>query len=205
RAQGRNEDAMDCYQRALIYNPENFEARIAVADIYRDLGKPQRALATIERLADSHVIESIPARAWMLKGLALADLGQMPDADSCLCEALVCAEDNSDLLIELAEKRLELGHVAEARTVLAQVISHNPNNRQALRLQQAGFKILWVVDQGTLITVHCIFIASLSSVDLAFECPGALMFSGDFQGSFRLLGCIRQITKLQMHVTQADQ
>ncbi|MEC8555358.1 MAG: tetratricopeptide repeat protein [Planctomycetota bacterium] len=137
RAQERNDDAMDCYQRALIYNPENFKARIAVADIYRDLGKPQRALATIERLADSHVIESIPARAWMLKGLALADLGEMPDAENCLYEALVCAEDNSDLLIELAEKRIELGHVAEARTVLAQIISHNPNNRQALRLQQA--------------------------------------------------------------------
>ncbi|MEM7474221.1 MAG: tetratricopeptide repeat protein [Planctomycetota bacterium] len=136
REEGRNQDAMDCYQRALIYNPNNVKARIAVADIYRDLGKPQRALATIEWLADSQ-LESIPARAWMLKGQALADLDQPADAGRCLKEAMLCADEDCDLLLDLAQLQYAKGNLADARICLGRALQNNPQNPQALTLQQA--------------------------------------------------------------------
>ena len=136
RTEGRNQEALNYYHLAMIYNPNNFDARIAVADIYRDIGKPQRALATIEWLADSH-IESLPARAWMLKGQALADLDQPLDANQCMKEAMLCANDDNELLLELAELQFNKGNLADARICLGRALQNNPNNPQALHLQQA--------------------------------------------------------------------
>ncbi|MFK7735706.1 MAG: tetratricopeptide repeat protein [Pirellulaceae bacterium] len=138
QAQNQALEAMDCFQRSLIHDPANSDARVAVAKLYRQLGQPQRALATIDFLSDGHTAEEVPAQAWMLKGLALADLGEESEAKICLRNASRCADvDDHPLLLELASEYHRFGDSAEARVLLGMVMQTDPQNRDALDLQTA--------------------------------------------------------------------
>lgn len=137
RSRDQTEEALDCYQRALIHNPANSQARVAVAEIYHALGRPQRALATLDQLADNQPTEAIPARAWMLKGQALAALGERGDAKDCLRQATLCAEcDDPQLMLELARLQYETGELAEARVCLGRALQSSPHDPDALNLQR---------------------------------------------------------------------
>lgn len=130
------DDAHDCYQLALIHDPQNAQTRMALAEIYQLLGRPQRSLATLDQLADNQPTEQIPARAWMLKGQALSALGQSVDAKECLQHAALCAGDtDAQVLLELAQIQYASGDLAEARLCLGRALRNNPNNPHALNFQ----------------------------------------------------------------------
>lgn len=136
RAQNLNAEAIDCYHRALLHEPDFAEAQIALADIYQSLGRSQRALATIDQLAERTPTETIPASAWLVKGRALAALGEPVDSKDCLREAALCArEDESELLLDLAQMQYQTGDLAEARLSLGKVLHHNPQDPHALQFQ----------------------------------------------------------------------
>lgn len=130
------EESLDCYQRALIYQPKNPAARVALADIYHVLGRPQRALATLDQLADDQPTEQIPARAWLLKGQALASLGQDVEAKNCWRHAALCAEEQeAQLLLDLAQLQYTSGDLAEARICLGRALKNNPDDPHALQFR----------------------------------------------------------------------
>lgn len=136
RQQGELEQALSCYQRALIHNADDADTRLALAEIYHQVGRPQRALATLDQLADDRPTEEVPARAWMLKGQAFADLGEQRDAQNCLRRAASCADgQDCDVLVQLAQLQFDAGHLAEARVCLGRALQNNPNNQDALNLQ----------------------------------------------------------------------
>ncbi len=136
KQQGEFHEALDGLQRALIHDPYSSDVRVQVAEIYAALGQPQRAMATIDQLADHQPTEAIPARAWMLKGQALAGMGQSQDATECLRQAALCADDQDhELLLELAQQYFSAGESAEARFLLGKVLKTNPNNPQARQFQ----------------------------------------------------------------------
>ncbi|GIW99551.1 MAG: hypothetical protein KatS3mg111_2884 [Pirellulaceae bacterium] len=132
-------EALDCYQRALIYHPEDAAARIALADLYQRLRRPQRALATLERLVDVHPTDELPAEAWILKGQCLADLGQQLEARDCLRQAALCVDEaDADLLLKLASLQLAFGELAEARVCLGRARQHvDPHDPRLQQLQRA--------------------------------------------------------------------
>ncbi|MEM8735868.1 MAG: tetratricopeptide repeat protein [Planctomycetota bacterium] len=136
KARQEYEDSLDCYQLALTHDSGDAQARIEVAEIYRSLGKPHRALATIEYLADGHTMGALPARAWMLKGQALSDLGEQTDAQDCLRQASMYADPNdTNLLLQLATEQHKSGNSGEARLLLGMVLRNSPNDPGALGLQ----------------------------------------------------------------------
>lgn len=136
RKQNQLQAALDCYHRSLIYQSDAPQVQIALAEIYRQLGKPQRALATLNNLADHHSEEQIPPRAWLLKGQALADLGEDVEAQRCLRLATQYAGDSQcGLLLELATAQFDCGDLAEARLCLGRVLRQEPSNPSALQLQ----------------------------------------------------------------------
>ncbi len=136
RRQGQLQEALDCYHRSLIYQSNAPQVQIALAEIYRQLGKPQRALATLNYLADHYSPEQIPPRAWLLKGQALADLNEDAEAKRCLRMATQYAgESQSGLLLELASAQFDCGDLAEARLCLGRVLRQEPSNPGALQLQ----------------------------------------------------------------------
>ena len=136
RKQNQPQAALDCYHRSLIYQSDAPQVQIALAEIYRQLGKPQRALATLNNLADHHSEEQVPPRAWLLKGQALADLGEDVEAKRCLQLATQYAgETQCGLLLELATAQFECGDLPEARLCLGRVLRQEPSNSSALELQ----------------------------------------------------------------------
>jgi predicted Zn-dependent protease len=136
RQQGQLDDALFCYHRSLIFHSDAPQVQIALAEIYGQLGRPQRALATLNYLADHHSPEQIPPRVWMLKGQALADLGEDLEAKRCLrLAAQYAGESQSGLLLELASAQYGCGDLAEARLCLGRVLLQEPSNPNALQLQ----------------------------------------------------------------------
>ncbi|MCA9133966.1 MAG: tetratricopeptide repeat protein [Planctomycetales bacterium] len=130
------EPAMDCYHRALINQPNSPHVQEALAELYHALGRPQRALATLDYMTDGQPEEKISAKTWMLKGQALADLGESAAAKNCLRNAALCAaDDDMDLLLALVESQIATGDLAEARVCLGRAFRHDPQNPTALRMQ----------------------------------------------------------------------
>ncbi len=130
------EEAMSCYHRALSDQPNLPGVQIALAEIYRDLGRPQRALATLDAMTDGQPSERVSPQALMLKGLALADMGEANAARGCLKNAaLCCRDDASPQLLAIAQSQMETGDYAEARICLGRAFRHDPYDPQALQLQ----------------------------------------------------------------------
>lgn len=129
------EEAMSCYHRALSDQPNLSDVQIALAELYRELGRPQRALATLDAMTDGQSREQISPQAWMLKGLALADLGEQSAAKNCFKDAaLCCRDDATDLLLAVAQTQIDTGDFSEARMCLGRVFRHDPYNPQAQQL-----------------------------------------------------------------------
>lgn len=134
---GQPHEAMEAYHRSLMSQPNNPSVQLALASIYQQLGRPQRALATLERLSDSQSPEFDKADTWMLKGAALASLGQIEDSRMCLREAsLRVGKDDTQLCLQLAKLQADMGDLADARANLGRVLSLNPGDQSALSVQQ---------------------------------------------------------------------
>jgi Tfp pilus assembly protein PilF len=121
--------------QSLYYRPDNPPIDVMRAEIYRQLGRPQRALGILDHLEDNVPAENIPARAWLLMGLTYADLGAQEQAKGYLQLAAQRAGDSSDLLLELAEAQYVAGDLAEARLYLGRVLAKDSQNSAALQLQ----------------------------------------------------------------------
>lgn len=136
RQQGYLDEALACYHRSLIHRSDSPQVQVALAELYRQQGRPQRALATLDHLEDHHAAEQVPPRAWLLKGQALADMGENSEAKRYFRLASQYAgETQSGLLLELAAVQHEFGDLAEARLCLGRVLQHEPGNPGALQLQ----------------------------------------------------------------------
>ncbi len=141
---GRLDEAMSCYHRALSYKPDSPEVQVALAEIYRDLGRPQRALATLDCMTDGKSGGLTCPKAWLLKGQSLAELGEREASRNCLKNAALCAEDqDSDFLLSLAQYQIEIGDIDEARVCLSRAFRHDPYNPQAQQLQASLDKIAY--------------------------------------------------------------
>lgn len=134
---GQSQEAMEAYHRSLLSQPNNPTVQLALASIYLQLDRPQRALATIERMSDLQNPSYDKADTWLLKGTALARLGQTEESRNCLKEASQRVNgNNSQLCLQLAKLQSELGDWSDARANLGRVLSQYPDNPDALLVQQ---------------------------------------------------------------------
>lgn len=65
RCTAQTDEAISCYQRALFYRPDWPEVQVTVAELYRSTQRPQRALATLDRMADKRSETQVPPRAYL--------------------------------------------------------------------------------------------------------------------------------------------
>ncbi len=135
QAQGSRTEALASYHRALTIQQQYPEVQLALAETYNQQGRPQRALATLQSLADSFPPEQIPVEVLIHQGLALRQLGRHPDAAQSLAQAAERGSPSADLLYELGLAQLSAGDTTAARLAVAASLERDPTHAGALALR----------------------------------------------------------------------
>ncbi len=79
-ARGRPVAALADFQHSLAFEPDNREVLLETAEVYRQLDRPKRALATLAVLEETYGPNQVPAEVLALEGLAQESLGRRYDA-----------------------------------------------------------------------------------------------------------------------------
>ena len=84
RAAGKPQEALADYLRALGYTPNDRAMLREVAELYRQLNQPERALQTLQNLTETYSPGEEPADCLYLTGLAYVALGAVTTASRVL-------------------------------------------------------------------------------------------------------------------------
>ena len=137
---GALNNALASYHRALSYQPNYPPVQLAVARIYHQLNRPQRALVTLQTLADQTVPGNEPAELAYLEGLAFKSLGRYEDAIRSLIAANQQGPQTPELLYQLGEAKLLAGDPDAAQRAAHAALSlqswHQPSRQLLVRIQQ---------------------------------------------------------------------
>jgi predicted Zn-dependent protease len=116
-----------------------------LADIYRELNQPERALAALHVLADSYPPGDEPQKVLYAEGMALLALGRADDAVESFSIASLRDKPTPEILYRLAEAQLRVGRAQDAIVAAKQALdldsTHQPSQHLLDRLdmvQQAG-------------------------------------------------------------------
>lgn len=114
RRQGDDERALADFHQALRYNPHAPDALLEVAELQYQLGRPQRALASVQYLLDAYAPGDEPRRALWLQGLAYQAIERRQDAVASLYAASTHGPADPELLFQLARAQSAAGDPASA-------------------------------------------------------------------------------------------
>ena len=148
QTQGSRTEALASFHRALTLQPQHQEVQLAIAEIYREQGRPQQALATLQDLSDSLPDEQVPMEVLVEQGLALRQLGRHRDAARSLAQAAERGNPPVDLLLELGRSALDAGDEAAARLAVNEALAREPNHAGCLALLDQ-----LATSEGTMATV----------------------------------------------------
>ncbi len=101
-ARGQAEPALADFHRALAIVPGSRSVLLDTAEAYRQLNKPQRALATLAVLGETYGPGDMPASVLVLEGLAQEALGRSADAAESYRKALAIGDAPAEAAARLA-------------------------------------------------------------------------------------------------------
>ena len=128
--------ALADYQRSLGYAPGNADVLLRLAETYRQVGVPSRALATLQSLIDTYPPGEEPQKLLYLQGLALTALERYNDAVESLTLANQRGPHSAELQYRLAEAHLLAGRPADANASLQQALALEPAHQASLALAE---------------------------------------------------------------------
>lgn len=146
-AQGNQSEALASFHRALTIRQPYPDVQLSLAQTYHQQGRPQRALATLQTLADSFPPDQIPVDVLIHQGLALRQLGRHGDAAQALAQAAERGNPSAELLCELGRAHAGAGDTAAARLAIAAALDRDPNHAGAIALRNE-----LDASRGTLVT-----------------------------------------------------
>ena len=138
-SQGRNDDAISLYRRAITVDPKSFEAQVSLGLLLARLGKPveaRPALWTAASLDAGEAGSAAKAKAW--RALAQIDMHGIdgkPDtaqASIDLLEALKISPETEDDTLMAASLAESSGDLAGADTAYQKYLKKNPDSGVAL-------------------------------------------------------------------------
>jgi tetratricopeptide (TPR) repeat protein len=129
RASGQPRQALADYLRALGFAPDDRKILIETAELYRQLDEPERALQTLQALADSYAPGEEPRQVLYLTGLAYAALGRHGDAADIFSAALIRDKPTPEILYRLGEAELLAGRMDAAANAAGQALALDPNHQ----------------------------------------------------------------------------
>jgi tetratricopeptide (TPR) repeat protein len=127
-ANGDLRQAMADFQRALAYQPGDRATLEQLAELYRHMGQPERALTALQMLIDTYPPGDEQPRALHLQGLALAALHRHEAAVDSYDLAIRRGGPSPDLYCHLAESELAAGHSEQAQRAVEKALSMAPEH-----------------------------------------------------------------------------
>jgi len=134
RARGERTLALASFHQALSLQPQFPPVQLAVAEIYAEENRPQRALATLQSLVASYPAGQTPPDLLVRESRALASLGRHLDASRRLAAAAQRGNPPTELLCELAQAQSHAGDIVAARQTLATALARDPQHPSCLAL-----------------------------------------------------------------------
>jgi tetratricopeptide (TPR) repeat protein len=134
RKAGEPREALGDYHRALGYRPDDRETLLEVAEAYRQLDRPQRALAALQTLSDTYPPGEETPQVLYLTGLAYSALHRYPEAIDCFSLACDRVPPTAELLYWLADAQFKAGQPSDARRTAAQILAIDPNHAGGVAL-----------------------------------------------------------------------
>ena len=140
-ADGRLNEALADFHRALGYAPDEPRLLLELAELYIRTNEPQRALSTLQPLVDTYAPDEVPRRVRYAQGLVFASLERFDEAADRHREAARRGPPDAEILFRLAEaemsaNRPQAAHWA-ARDALAVEPRHEPSRRLLERIELA--------------------------------------------------------------------
>lgn len=127
-AKGRLDESLADYHRSLAYAEHQPRVQLAIAQIYRRQQRPQRALSTLETLAEQYPPGEVPVDVIALQGMSLKQLGRHADAAQMLAKATQMSPPSADLLFQLAEAQFQSGDASAAQATLQLALTQDPQH-----------------------------------------------------------------------------
>ena len=135
RAAGDLRQALADYQRALGYVPYDQHVLLEVAELYRQMNQPQRALETLQNLADTYNTPAEePQQVLYLMGLAYVALRRYDDGVESFAAAAARDSPPPEILYQLAQAQWLAGHAAEAAATAQRVLAMDPRHQPSREL-----------------------------------------------------------------------
>jgi len=122
-------DALADFHRALGYAPGSPPVLLELAETYRKLNQPERALAALENLIDTYPPGEETQHALDLQGLALARLGRYAEAAESYNLAAQRGRPTAELLCRLAEAEWRCGRQQQARLAAENALALDPEHQ----------------------------------------------------------------------------
>ena len=127
-AAGNPRQSLADYHRALGYAPHDRQIELLVAESYRQLNQPERALAALQSLAEGYSHGEEPQQVLYLQGLAQRALGRYDEAAQSLAKAIQRDRPSPEILYQLAEVEWQAGNLAGAQATVQQALAMDPNH-----------------------------------------------------------------------------
>lgn len=134
RATGQPNEALSDYLRALSYAPNNRDMLLAVAELHRELNRPERAVQSLQTLADTYSPGEEPAEIHYLIGLAYVAMGRYDDGVESISTAVARGKATPEMLCQLGEAQLLAGHPLEAAGAARQALALHPQHQPSRNL-----------------------------------------------------------------------
>ncbi len=129
-------NALESYHRALLIQSDYPKVQLSVADLYRQLGRPSRSLATLDRMVDMHPSDHDHGEAQLARALALIDMERQDEAKVALRAAGVgLPVDSLTRQIQLVTAQYKVGELVDARVSLGRLLQTYPNDSTALQIK----------------------------------------------------------------------
>ena len=140
-AGGNLAQALADFQRALGCVPYDQRILLDTAELYRQMNQPQRALETLQSLANTYSPAEEPQQVLYLQGLAYGALGRHDDAVDSLAAAAARDKPSPEILYRLAQAEWLAGRPADAATTAQQALAldprHQPTHELLISMQMA--------------------------------------------------------------------
>jgi tetratricopeptide (TPR) repeat protein len=130
---GEWEEALHCYQDALLSGGPDSEIAFHLAGVLYVLDRPEEAT---QRLMQVVEIEYDYVEAWYVLGRVLGEIGRAEDSLRAFQVALSIQPSYADAHVEIAETLLRLGRQSDARRHFEAYLEHDPRSEWATEIRK---------------------------------------------------------------------